>query len=228
MTSPLSVLDTYRSGYSLPRGVYHDPEIYEQEVRAIFMKSWLYVGHQSQIPRRGDYFLFEIAGESVILVRADDGQINALLNVCRHRGSRICDAASGHEARLTCRYHGWTYGLDGSLRAASRMPESFDKSRHGLHRVQVKVLAGLIFINFECRWRAVRFTAAGPDGRACTLRPGAGKDRAQAELRHVEQLEARGGKLQRVLPLRAPRILNIPWRMAVRFPWPSGAGPSSR
>jgi Rieske 2Fe-2S family protein len=143
-----NLLDTYRSGCSLPRDVYHDPELYEQEIRAIFMKSWLYVGHQSQIQKRGDYFLFEMAGESVIVVRADEGQVNALVNVCRHRGSRICDAAVGHEARLTCRYHGWTYGLDGSLRAASRMPEGFDRSRYGLHRVHVKVLAGMIFINF--------------------------------------------------------------------------------
>jgi Rieske 2Fe-2S family protein len=144
-----SVIKEYRSGYSLPREVYHDPQIFEEEIRAIFMKSWLYAGHQSQIPKRGDYFLFEMAGESVIVVRAGDGQINALVNVCRHRGSQICDALTGHETRFTCRYHGWTYNLDGSLLAASRMPEGFDKSRHGLYRLHVKVLAGMIFINFD-------------------------------------------------------------------------------
>ncbi|HEY7378423.1 MAG TPA: aromatic ring-hydroxylating dioxygenase subunit alpha, partial [Steroidobacteraceae bacterium] len=144
-----SVIKEYRSGYSLPREVYHDPQIFEEEIRAIFMKSWLYAGHQSQIPKRGDYFLFEMAGESVIVVRAGDGQINALVNVCRHRGSQICDALTGHETRFTCRYHGWTYNLDGSLLAASRMPEGFDKSRHGLYRLHVNVLAGMIFINFD-------------------------------------------------------------------------------
>src|SRR5215470_15609859 len=150
MTDSLAkALKAYRSGYSLPRDVYHDPKIFEEEVRAIFMKSWLYVGHQSQIRERGDYFLFEMAGESVIIVRSGEGQINALVNVCRHRGSQICDAAAGHETRFTCRYHGWTYNLDGALIAASRMPEGFDKSRHGLHRLHVKVLAGMIFINFD-------------------------------------------------------------------------------
>ena len=132
-----------------PGVLYKDTALYEAEIRQIFLKSWLYVGHQSQIPERGDYFLFEIAGESVILVRDAEGRINALLNVCRHRGSRICDKATGHEARLTCRYHGWTYGLDGSLRAASHTPEGFDRSRYSLHRVNVQVFAGLIFVNFD-------------------------------------------------------------------------------
>jgi Rieske 2Fe-2S family protein len=89
-----------------------------------------------------------MAGESVILIRDGDGAINALLNVCRHRGSRICDAPAGRETRLVCRYHGWTYGLDGSLRAAGHMPEGFDRSRLGLRRLHTRVFAGLIFVNF--------------------------------------------------------------------------------
>jgi Rieske 2Fe-2S family protein len=144
-----SALEGYRNGWSLPGVLYQDPDIYELEIRGIFMKSWQYVGHQSQIPERGDYFLFEIAGESVIVVRDGEGQINALLNVCRHRGSRICDEPQGHEARLTCRYHGWTYGLDGALRAAAHTPQGFDKSRFGLNRLHTRVFAGMIFINFD-------------------------------------------------------------------------------
>jgi phenylpropionate dioxygenase-like ring-hydroxylating dioxygenase large terminal subunit len=143
------LLDTQRSGYGLSGELYRDPDVYEKEIRTIFMKSWLCVGHDSQIPGRGDYFLFEMAGESVIIVRDSDGAVNALLNVCRHRGSRLCDTATGHESRLVCRYHGWTYGLDGTLRAASRMGEGFDRSRHGLHRLQLRLFAGLIFINFD-------------------------------------------------------------------------------
>ena len=143
------ILDSWQRGHALPRAVYQDPEIYESEIRRIFLKSWQYVGHASQIPQRGDYFLFEIAGESVILVRDGEGKINALLNVCRHRGSRICDLPEGREARLTCKYHGWTYGLDGSLRAAGDAPEGFDKTRLALKRLHVKVLQGLIFINFD-------------------------------------------------------------------------------
>jgi Rieske 2Fe-2S family protein len=142
-------LQSWQGDTSLPGALYRDSNVYEQEIQRIFLKAWLCVGHQSQIPRRGDYFLFEMAGESVILVRGAEGGINALLNVCRHRGSRICDAPAGHEARLVCRYHGWTYGLDGSLRAASHAPEEFDRAKYGLRRLHVRVFAGLIFINFD-------------------------------------------------------------------------------
>jgi phenylpropionate dioxygenase-like ring-hydroxylating dioxygenase large terminal subunit len=141
-------LTAWRPEHALPRSVYRDPDLYEAEIRGIFMQSWLYVGHQSQITRSGDYFLFEIAGESIIVVRGQDGQVNALLNVCRHRGSRICDVAAGHQSRLVCRYHGWTYGLDGSLLAAAYMPEGFDRRQYGLRRLHSAVFQGLIFVNF--------------------------------------------------------------------------------
>jgi Rieske 2Fe-2S family protein len=138
----------YVPGHALPRALYQGGDLYEAEIRTIFLRSWLCVAHQSQIPKSGDYLLFEMAGESVIVVRGKDGAVNALLNVCRHRGSRICDEPAGHEARLVCRYHGWTYGLDGSLRAAAHMPASLDRSTLGLRRLHVRLLAGLVFINF--------------------------------------------------------------------------------
>ena len=142
-------LGSWASGHALPGGAYRDNRHYEREIEQIFLRAWTYVGHQGQVPQRGDYFLFEIAGESVIIARDADGQINAMLNVCRHRGSRLCDRATGHEARFTCRYHGWTYGLDGALRAASHMAPGFERARHGLRRVHCQVFAGLIFINFD-------------------------------------------------------------------------------
>lgn len=142
-------MESWQPGHALPRAVYHDPEIYDSEIRRIFLKSWQYVGHGSQIPDKGDYFLFQIADESVIVVRDGEGRVNALLNVCRHRGSRLCDATEGRESRFICKYHGWTYGLDGSLRALGFAPEGIDKSKLGLRRLQVRVLQGLIFINFD-------------------------------------------------------------------------------
>ena len=148
MTELESILAGWHSDHGLPGAVYRDPAVYEAEVRRIFLGSWLCIGHQSQIPSRGDYFLFEIAGESVIVVRDAEGGINALLNVCRHRGSRICDQPEGRETRLVCRYHGWTYGLDGSLRAAGNMGEGLDRSKLGLRRLHVRLLMGLVFVNF--------------------------------------------------------------------------------
>ena len=143
------LFEEYRPGHALPGVAYKDPGIYELEVRHMMLKAWHYVGHQSMVAERGDYFLFEIAGESVIVVRDGQGGINAMMNVCRHRGSRICDAPAGHEARFTCPYHGWTYGLDGALKGAARMDAGFDRAGHGLRRLHVKLFEGLIFVNFD-------------------------------------------------------------------------------
>lgn len=136
------------SGYSLQQPFYSDPDIYERDVQRIYLRSWLYAGHESEIADTGDYFLFDFAGESVIIVRGKAGEINALLNVCRHRGSRVCVEATGQAPRLTCRYHGWTYALDGSLRGAASMPEAFDKATAGLKSIHVESLDGMIFVNF--------------------------------------------------------------------------------
>ena len=89
----------WRNGYALPGVVYKSPELYEDEIRRIFLQRLaLRRARQARSRQRGDYFLFEMAGESVIVVRDAEGNINALLNVCRHRGSRICDALTGHES----------------------------------------------------------------------------------------------------------------------------------
>jgi phenylpropionate dioxygenase-like ring-hydroxylating dioxygenase large terminal subunit len=153
---------------AMPQAFYKDPDIYQKDIDKIFMNSWLYAGHQSEIPKTGDWFLFEFADESVIIVRNKDDEINALLNVCRHRGSRICIESKGCSKRLTCRYHGWTYDLEGQLRAAAHMGESFDKSEIGLKRIHVESLDGLIFINF-----AENPSSFAPvqDGLAESLRP---------------------------------------------------------
>ena len=135
-------------GYALDQAFYQDPDIYRKDIERIFLRSWLYAGHQSEIPNPGDWFLFDLAGESVIIVRTAEGHINALLNVCRHRGSRICVEQSGCSKRLTCRYHGWTYDLEGQLKAASQMGESFDKSTIALKKIHSEMLDGMIFINF--------------------------------------------------------------------------------
>lgn len=133
---------------SLDQRWYRDPAVYQQELERIFMNCWLYAGHISEIPKVGDWFLYELDHESVIIVRAAEDRVNALLNVCRHRGSRICIEHSGCSKRLTCLYHGWTYDLEGQLRAAAHMGEDFDKADIALHRVHTALIGGMIFINF--------------------------------------------------------------------------------
>jgi Rieske 2Fe-2S family protein len=131
----------------LDRQFYTDPKVFDLEMERVFARTWLFVGHISLIPTTGDYVTFNIANESIIILRsAADEQVHALYNVCRHRGSRICLEPSGHVKKLVCPYHAWIYDTDGCLLGAKHMPVDFDKSCYGLHRCQVRVVQGLIFI----------------------------------------------------------------------------------
>ena len=136
------------AAHSLQQAFYGDPDIFRRDVERVLLRHWLCAGHQSSLPKPGDFQLLEIAGESAIIVRGEDGQLRALVNVCRHRGSRVCWEQSGQSGSFTCPYHGWTYGLDGSLQAARFMPAEFDRSRHGLKQIHLRVLEGLIFVSF--------------------------------------------------------------------------------
>jgi len=136
-------------GHALEQKFYTSESIYQREIERIYMRVWLYAGHISEIPKVGDYFLFECANESVIIMHSKLGEYSALLNVCRHRGSRVCLEKGGNTSRLTCPYHGWTYALSGELRGAAHMDENFDKSANGLRPVHMRILEGLIFVNFS-------------------------------------------------------------------------------
>ena len=133
---------------ALDRAFYTDADIYQRDISEIYLKCWLYAGHVSEIPTIGDYFLFEFAGESVIIVRSSETTINALLNVCRHRGSKVCLEERGCAKKLVCRYHAWVYELDGSLRAAAHMRDDLDKTGLSLKKIHTEILEGMIYINF--------------------------------------------------------------------------------
>ncbi|MGQ0428974.1 MAG: aromatic ring-hydroxylating oxygenase subunit alpha [Gammaproteobacteria bacterium] len=140
------LVGTQRIGCSLDRPFYSDAGIFERDRERVFRNHWVLAAHVSQFERTGDYRLFDFAGESIILVRGREGDIRAHFNVCRHRGSRVMLEPCGNAAALTCRYHGWTYALDGSLRAAQHMPEDFERSRYGLKPCHVRNLEGLLFV----------------------------------------------------------------------------------
>lgn len=133
---------------ALAQAFYTDADVYERDVREVFLKCWLYAGHVSEIPAVGDWFLFEMAGESVIVIRSAEGEISALINVCRHRGSKICIDKQGCSKKLVCGYHGWAYELDGTLRSAAHMGDGFDKSGLALKKIHCEILEGMIHINF--------------------------------------------------------------------------------
>ncbi len=137
----------YQHGYSLKQDFYKNPQIYDKEMKNIFLHHWLLAGHVSQIPNPGDFFLFEFDKESIIITRSKQGKIKAHLNVCRHRGSHVCLKKSGNAKAFTCPYHAWSYDLDGKLIAARIMDSDFDKSENGLHQAHVELVGGLIFIS---------------------------------------------------------------------------------
>ena len=140
-------------GHSLTREFYTDPEIFERDLQRILLRHWFCAAHESSVPRAGDFLVVDLGAESVIIVRNSQGEIRALLNVCRHRGSRICTARSGKApaGRLTCPYHAWSYDLNGRLVVAQQMPEPFEREQLSLKSLAVRVVDGLIFTTFAGR-----------------------------------------------------------------------------
>ena len=97
----------------IPAGRYTDPRFFELEQAKIFKKSWLFAAHLDEIPEPGCYMTWEQAGEPVVLVHTETGAVKAYYNVCSHRGAPVVTEPQGKRLRLTCKYHGWSYSLDG-------------------------------------------------------------------------------------------------------------------
>lgn len=140
------LIAAHRPGFSLAQPFYSDALIFERDMQRVFQQHWLFVGHVSRLRRQGDFFLFTIGAESIIVVRGKEEQLHALFNVCRHRGSRICLQPQGNRRTLVCPYHAWTYALNGKLLSAPAMPAGFDASEFSLRPCHVRVVEGLIFI----------------------------------------------------------------------------------
>jgi len=135
---------------TLPAVYYTDPDLFRQELERFYCQDWICAGRANRIPTAGDYFLRDIAGESIIITRDASNSLRAFFNVCRHRGTRICSRVEGHfPGRIQCGYHGWTYGLDGSLIGAPHMDDSFCREEYPLHPVHADVWDGHIFINLS-------------------------------------------------------------------------------
>jgi len=143
------LLKRQERGFSLSGEFYRDQAVFEAEVDAFMLGQWMLAGHASRIPSRGDYFLFEMAGCSVIVARTGDGEndIAAFHNVCRHRGAKLCEKAQGNNKAFYCRYHAWSYKLTGELASWRHMPEALDKSEFGLMPCGLKLFNGVIFLS---------------------------------------------------------------------------------
>jgi phenylpropionate dioxygenase-like ring-hydroxylating dioxygenase large terminal subunit len=146
------LVQSHVPGSGLVREFYTDPTIFERDMECIFRRHWHCAGHVSLIPNPGDFFTVDFEHEDeVIVARGTGGEIHAFLNVCRHRGARVCSTKTGNNRFFVCPYHAWTYRLDGSLRGARHMSPGFDARAHGLRKIHVRTMEGLLFISFAER-----------------------------------------------------------------------------
>ncbi len=136
-----------QSGHGLPRAFYQEQAVYEAEIDVFWRQGWLFAGHTCQIPKPGDYFVYQVDTDPILIVRDDDGTVRAMHNVCRHRGMVLCSEEAGHVGRIVCPYHQWTYSRSGELVSCRGMQDDIDKSQLGLLPVHVEEMAGLIYIS---------------------------------------------------------------------------------
>lgn len=139
-------LDSRLPGHSLPQALYNDPAMFDFDLEAIYGQSWLMAGFTCEVAEPGSYTSIKVGPWPILIVRGRDGTIRGFHNSCRHRGAVLCKEGQGKSPRIVCPYHRWTYNLDGSLMSATRMPDDFDKSEHGLKPVRTEIVAGVIYI----------------------------------------------------------------------------------
>ncbi|MFK7732726.1 MAG: aromatic ring-hydroxylating dioxygenase subunit alpha [Pseudomonadales bacterium] len=135
----------------IPAGRYVDERFHQLELQHIWQKSWLLAAHIDELPNAGCWMLWDNAGQPVVIVHAENGDINAFYNTCQHRGAPVVTERAGQNNRLTCKYHGWSYNLQGELKGM-RDPEDFrdfDMSCRGLNKVRCERFGNLIFVNFD-------------------------------------------------------------------------------
>lgn len=151
MTGSRSEELLHMSWTTLPAWTYNNAEFFALEKEAIFMRTWQIVGHVSELRRPGDYLRFDLLGESAIVLRDNEGKLQAFHNVCRHRAFRLLGEPAGRcEGLIRCRYHGFTYSLKGRLMAVPGEQEfdGIDKSELGLVPIELDVFLGFVFIRF--------------------------------------------------------------------------------
>ena len=138
-------------GMSLPGWLYFDPEFFEAEKKAFLRAAPQVVCHESEIAQPGEWRSLEYLGESVIVIRGDDGEVRAFANVCRHRGSRLVDGTGGCAKVLTCPYHAWSYARDGRLVGVPHRAEypGLEPDKLGLVPVALEMWRGFLFVTLE-------------------------------------------------------------------------------
>ena len=136
---------------TIPAPWYVDPRIAELEAKTVFTKTWQMVARMDQLESSGQFVTANLVGEPILVLRGNDGMLRAFYNVCRHHASPVVSEACGKASILHCPYHGWNYGLDGSLKG---MPEfdgvkNFDRQQNGLVPIKVESWEKFVFVNLD-------------------------------------------------------------------------------
>jgi phenylpropionate dioxygenase-like ring-hydroxylating dioxygenase large terminal subunit len=136
--------------YTLPGRDYHAAEVFEVERERVFFRHWFYAGRVEALAEAGAFAAVDVVGESILLVRGKDGELRGFYNVCRHRGSRLCEEESTGKLRaaIKCPYHAWSYSLDGRLVGTPLMgKDELDRADYGLWPVTVETWEGFVFVH---------------------------------------------------------------------------------
>lgn len=134
----------------LPFGAYSDDEVYQLEMDKIFRNDWVFVCNEGEVAKAGDYYALTIANEPIIIIRGRDGELRAMSNVCRHRGTPLNDEGFGNKGRMVCPYHAWTYTDTGKLVGVPHPGIiAVDKSEHCLPHFKLESWHGLVFVNIN-------------------------------------------------------------------------------
>ena len=148
----LSELVDWKQGLISPE-IFIDEQIYQLELERLFGRTWLFLAHDSMLPKPGDFFSTYMGGDPVIVSRQKDGSVKAFLNVCRHRGMKVCRAEEGNTNAFMCTYHGWTYDGSGALVRVPNFEDAYygelDMAKWGLVQIRTDNYKGLIFGNFD-------------------------------------------------------------------------------
>jgi choline monooxygenase len=151
------LLDLYNAAapleeaFTIPAPWYLDRHIEKAEREQVFGANWIAVGRTDQVALEGQFFTVEIAGEPLVVVRGSDGELRAFFNVCRHHAAAVANVPCGTVQHLRCPYHGWTYGLDGSLRGTPEFAGvcNFDRGANGLVAVRVETWEQFVFVTLH-------------------------------------------------------------------------------
>jgi choline monooxygenase len=156
---------------TIPGPWYVDDRMAELERQTVFSKTWQVLGRAEQVAKPGQFVTGTVAGEPIVVVRGQDGQLRAFYNVCRHHAAKVVTEACGSASLLHCPYHGWNYGLDGSLKG---MPEfdgvkNFERQQNGLVPVKAEVWEAFVFVNLDPQAESLTRFLGGLVGRCAPL-----------------------------------------------------------